>query len=47
MTEEAISITKMPPIIRSAIKLPVSSPITASVAPNERAPVSPSQILAG
>src|SRR3989339_470916 len=47
IAEDEISTTKIPPITTSAIILPVKSPITASVAPNDKAPVSPSQILAG
>lgn len=39
--------TKTPPITARAIGLPRSKPDTAKVAPRERAPTSPSQILAG
>lgn len=47
MAELAISITKIPPTTTKATILPVSKPITASVAPKDSAPPSPNQILAG
>ena len=37
----------MPPIIIRAITFPNKSPTTASVAPNDKEPTSPNQILAG